>query len=70
MNLRGSDMNRYQSLNTTRECQWLPGQNRNVTYISRLQCLQAAIYHQLEQFSKDHPDRKVALVTFNNEVFM
>jgi len=68
MNLRGSHADRYRSLNTTGENQWLPGQNRNVTYITRLQALQAAVDHQLEQLAKDHPTRKAALITFNNEV--
>jgi len=68
MKLRGSHADRYRSLNTTGENQWLPGQNRNVTYITRLQALQAAIDHQLEQLAKDHPTRKAALISFNNEV--
>jgi len=68
MKLRGSHAERYRSLNTTGENQWLPGQNRNVTYITRLQALQAAVDHQLEQLAKDHPTRKAALISFNNEV--
>lgn len=39
-----------------------------VTYISRLQCVQAAIDSQIEAMSKATPLRKVGLVTFNNEV--
>ena len=68
MKLRGSHADRYRSLNTTGENQWLPGQNRNVTYITRLQALQAAVDHQLEQLVKDHPTRKASLISFNNEV--
>jgi len=66
--LRGSHADSYRSLNPTGENQWIPGQNRNVTYVTRLQGLQAAVDHQLEQLAKDHPDRRVALVTFNSEV--
>lgn len=68
MRLRGSHAERHSSLNTTGENQWIPGQNRNVTYVTRLQGLQAAVDHQLEQLAKDHPGRRVALVTFSNEV--
>jgi len=68
MKLRGSHIDRYRSLNTTGETQWLPGQNRNVTYITRLQALQAAVDHQLDQLTKEHPTRKAALISFNNEV--
>eukprot|EP00347_Sterkiella_histriomuscorum_P012379 403368807 len=40
----------------------------NVTYISRLQCVQAAIDAQLTEMSQGAPNRKVGLVTFNGEV--
>lgn len=48
--------------------QFLPGQRRDVTYVSRLQCVQAAVAHQIELLHKDHPNTKVGLVCFNNEV--
>lgn len=32
------------------------------------QAVQAAVDHQLEQMKKNFPDRRIALVTFNNEV--
>lgn len=67
INLRGS-MARHQSLNTERADQYLPRQRRDVTYISRLQAVQAAVDHQLEEMIKQHPNRRVALITFNNEV--
>jgi len=51
-----------------RSDQYLPRQQRNVTYISRLQSVQAAIDHQLMEMSKEFPNRRVALVTFSNEV--
>ena len=47
--------------------QFLPGED-NVTYVSRMQCVQAAIESQLEEMTKYSPDRKVGIVTFNNEV--
>jgi len=68
MQLRGSHADRYRSLNTTGETQWLPRESHNVTYITRLQALQAAVDHQLEQLSKEHPTRRAALISFNNEV--
>jgi hypothetical protein len=42
--------------------------SRNVTYISRLQCLQAAIESNLSNLLKVSPNRKVGFVAFNNEV--
>ena len=40
----------------------------NVTYVSRLQCVQAAIDQQLNDMHNGAPNRKVGLVTFNGEV--
>lgn len=42
--------------------------DHGVTYVSRLQCVQSAIDSQLEAMHKNNPDRKIGLVTFNNEV--
>lgn len=61
-------MARHQSLNTERADQYLPRQRRDVTYVSRLQAVQAAVDHQLEEMIKQHPNRRVALITFNSEV--
>lgn len=47
--------------------QFLQGE-RNVTYVSRMQCLQAAIEQQISDMGNGAPDRKIGLVTFNNEV--
>ena len=44
------------------------GGSRNVTYISRLQCLQAAIESNINTILKNAPNRKVGFVAFNNEV--
>ncbi|KAL3882463.1 hypothetical protein ACJMK2_028800 [Sinanodonta woodiana] len=69
LKLRGAEsLHRAQLLNRERSDQYLPKQRRNVTYISRLQSVQAAVDHQLEQMCKDYPHRRVALVTFNNDV--
>lgn len=60
-----SSMGRF---NTERSDQYFPNQPRNVTYVSRLQALQAAVDHQLQEMAKNHMKRGVALVTFNSEV--
>jgi len=39
-----------------------------VTYISRLQSVQAAVSAQLTALKKSHPNKRVALVTFGNDV--
>lgn len=41
---------------------------KNVTYISRMQCLQAAIDQQIKDMANGAGDRKLGLVAFNNEV--
>lgn len=67
--LRGAEsLRRAQRMNRDREDQFLPRQRRDVTYVSRLQSVQAAIDHQLQEMEKEFPNRRVALVTFNSEV--
>ena len=44
------------------------GNNNNVTYISRLQCLQAAIESNITDLYKAAPNMKIGYVVFNNEV--
>jgi hypothetical protein len=46
----------------------MPGQRRNISYVSRLQCVQAAIESQLEALRITHPNARVGLVVFSNEV--
>lgn len=41
---------------------------RNTTYISRLQCVQAAIESQIMDMNEKAPEKKVGLVTFSNDV--
>ena len=47
--------------------QFLQGE-RNLTYVSRMQCLQAAIDQQIQDMANGAGDRKLGLVAFNNEV--
>eukprot|EP01124_Arcella_intermedia_P015186 TRINITY_DN216_c1_g3_i2.p1 TRINITY_DN216_c1_g3~~TRINITY_DN216_c1_g3_i2.p1 ORF type:complete len:826 (-),score=201.52 TRINITY_DN216_c1_g3_i2:1472-3949(-) len=48
--------------------QWLPNQSRNVTYVSRLQCVQAAIAAQIDRFAANLPRTRIGLVVFSNDV--
>ncbi|XP_065179565.1 uncharacterized protein LOC135810028 [Sycon ciliatum] len=48
--------------------QRLPNERRNVTYVSRLQAMQAAVDDQLTTMKEKFPARRVALIAFNNEV--
>jgi len=49
--------------------QYLPGQRRDVTYVSRMQAVQAAINAQIEEMAADTSTKtKVGLITFSNEV--
>lgn len=48
--------------------EWMEGVQTNFNYISRLDCVQAAIENQLETFSVINPECKIGLITFNNEV--
>ena len=47
--------------------QYMQGE-RNVTYVSRMQCLQAAIDQQITDMKNGATDRKLGIVSFNNEV--
>lgn len=63
--LKGADARkRLQSLNTERADQWAPRERRNVTYVSRLQSVQAAVDAQLHQMEKEQPERRIGLGTF------
>jgi hypothetical protein len=50
--------------------QWMPGQRRDVTYVSRLQAVQAAVQSQLDQLAKTAPRKRVAFVEFSGEVLI
>ncbi|XP_070190102.1 circularly permutated Ras protein 1-like isoform X2 [Littorina saxatilis] len=67
--LRGSDTIRRLRREMSREGdQHMPRERRNVTYISRLQAVQAAVDHQLGEMAREFPHRRVGLVTFSYEV--
>ena len=46
----------------------MQGEGRNTTYVSRMQCVQAAIDQQITEMQAAAPKRKLGIVTFNNEV--
>lgn len=48
--------------------QFLPSQKKNVSWVSRKQCVLAAIESQLNEMKETHPNRKVGLITFSNDV--
>lgn len=48
--------------------QYLPKQKKNSSWVSRKQCVLAAIENQLNEMKNTHPNRKVGLITFNNDV--
>lgn len=48
--------------------QYMRSETRNARYISRMECVQAAITIQLEELHRAHPDRKILLISFDNDV--
>jgi len=48
--------------------QHLPNQKKDTTFITRKQCVLAAIESQLLEMKSEFPNRRVGLVTFDNEV--
>jgi len=48
--------------------QYLPGQKRGGTFVSRLQCVQSAVDHQISKYIREHPEYRVGLVSFSSEV--
>jgi len=48
----------------------LPKQKQGTQWISRKQCVLAAIETQLTEMKKSHPKRKVGVVAFNNDVIL
>eukprot|EP00499_Haloplacidia_sp_CaronLabIsolate_P015706 CAMPEP_0196768958 /NCGR_PEP_ID=MMETSP1104-20130614/233_1 /TAXON_ID=33652 /ORGANISM="Cafeteria sp., Strain Caron Lab Isolate" /LENGTH=932 /DNA_ID=CAMNT_0042139039 /DNA_START=47 /DNA_END=2845 /DNA_ORIENTATION=+ len=48
--------------------QHLPGERRDVTYVSRLQAIQAAVNQQLESMARETPTWRAGLITFNEDV--
>lgn len=48
--------------------QFCPRERKNVTYVSRLECVQAAIESHLSEMQKGTPNKRIGIVTFNSEV--
>ena len=48
--------------------QFCPREKKNVTYVSRLECVQAAIESHLSEMQNGTPNKKIGIVTFNGEV--
>lgn len=48
--------------------QYIQSESRNARYISRMECVQAAVTIQLAELQRAHPDRKILLITFNSDV--
>jgi len=48
--------------------QHMPGERRDITYVSRLECVQGAIESQLKELKHGASNRRVGIVTFNGEV--
>jgi hypothetical protein len=56
------------ALNPEGASQRLPNQKANAQYISRLSCMKAAVDLHLERLRKQHPHRRVCLITFSDDV--
>jgi hypothetical protein len=56
------------NLNPDNADQYMPGQRRNASYISRLSCVKAALDLHVKRLKKQHPKQRMCLVTFSNEV--
>lgn len=50
--------------------QYWHNQNRSSQYVSRFECMQNALSIQLEEVVKAHPNRRVLLITFSNDVMI
>lgn len=48
--------------------QFCPREKKNVTYVSRLECVQAAIESHLSEMQKGTPNKRIGIVTFNADV--
>ena len=40
----------------------------SITHVSRLQCVQSAVEQQIESYSRENPDTRIGIVTFNSDV--
>ena len=48
--------------------QFLDGERQDISYVTRLQCVQAAVEAEIEKVYKTKPDTKVGLVVFSTDV--
>jgi len=65
--LKGHErLRRLSELYAEGEIQFMPHQRRNVTYVSRLQGVQAAVDSQLTSLFRSNPSQRIALITFNS----
>ena len=48
--------------------QFISAQERNMTYVSRIQCVKSAIDSQINDMSNGAGQRKLGIVAFNHEV--
>ena len=48
--------------------QFMNAAERNITYVSRIQCVKAAIDSQINDMANGAAERKLGVVTFNHEV--
>jgi len=48
--------------------QFMPGQRRDTTFISRLECVQAAVCKQLQDLKSKSPNTRAGVICFNREV--
>ena len=48
--------------------QYLPGQSRGASYISRMECMQLAVTTHLRRLKVKHPNQRVMVLTFSSDV--
>jgi hypothetical protein len=48
--------------------QYLPKEKRNAMYVSRIDCLKAALAWHLQRLRVEHPNKRVVLVEFNSSI--
>ena len=60
--------NQNNALNPEGADQWMRGERRGATYISRLACVKAALDLHLSRLRKQHPRKRMCLIVFGSEV--
>jgi hypothetical protein len=59
LKLKGSEKREKEFRELGVRDRYVPGQPTNVTYVSRLQCVQSAIESQIEKLAKEYPNKHV-----------